>query len=332
MNEAVFRVRTVTGDEAYVRPDDGSAPLLRRLAVSGEVPVPHVLEETGGWLLLSALRGVPLHEDPWLDRPAEAASIAADALRRLAAMGITHGDMCLPNILGDPETARLSGILDWRYAGRYDRQIDVASAVWSCAFNGYDRDMAVSILRRCGWPRADAREVERLSAVWRTLVEEEDADADEVAIRGLEVGDAPACDAIVAGLPEWFANEDGIRDCAAAVRSQAGLVACEAGVVAGFLTYEVSGRSAEITWMAVRSDRRRTGIGRSLIEALTGQLAADGIRLLAVKTLSDRDGPYAPYEETRRFYLKMRFVRSAELDIWGPGNPATLLTLRLPST
>ena len=85
MNEAVFRVRTAAGDEAYVRPDDGSAPLLRRLSATGRLPVPRVLDEPGRWLLVSALPGASLHEDVWLGRPAEAASIAADALRRLEA-------------------------------------------------------------------------------------------------------------------------------------------------------------------------------------------------------------------------------------------------------
>ena len=99
--------------------------------------------------------------------------------------------------------------------------------------------------------------------------------------------------------------------------------------VVGFLTYEVSGRAAEITWMAVRNDRRRVGVGRSLIESLTGRLVSAGTRLLAAKTLSDRNGPYGPYEETRRFYLSMGFRPAAELDIWGPDNPAVLLTLPL---
>jgi len=47
-------------------------------------------------------------------------------------------------------------------------------------------------------------------------------------IRSLDHGsDAPACDAIVAGLRDWFGAEQGIRDCATAVRSHAGLVAIE---------------------------------------------------------------------------------------------------------
>lgn len=145
-------------------------------------------------------------------------------------------------------------------------------------------------------------------------------------IRELELDDTVSCDRIVAGLPEWFGNEAGIRDCAEAVRTQEGLVAEDGGAVVGFCTYEPRAAGvAEITWMAVQADRRRTGIGTAMVEALADRLAARGVALLLVKTLSDREGSYLPYEQTLRFYFAMGFLRVAELDIWGPENPALLL-------
>ena len=165
MAESVHRVRTADGCEAYVRPDDGSLKLLQRLTRTN-IPAPRVLAVRQGWFMLSALPGTPLHNSVWLARPADAAAIAADALRRLDNAGVRHGDMCLPNILGDPLTGQLSGIVDWRYAGLSGREIDVASTVWSCAYNGYPPSVALAILADCGWPRADAAEVARLSRVW----------------------------------------------------------------------------------------------------------------------------------------------------------------------
>ena len=49
----------------------------------------------------------------------------------------------------------------------------------------------------------------------------------EVLIRALRPEHADACDRIVLGLPYHFGIEDGRRDCAAAVRRDAGLVAVE---------------------------------------------------------------------------------------------------------
>ena len=110
--------------------------------------------------------GAPLNDDRWLARPADAVPVIGEALQRLARGGVTHGDMCLPNILGDLETGDLSGIVDWHYAAQYDREIDVASAIWSCEYNGYAPDVPVAVLQLLGWPRQDAAEVERLSKVW----------------------------------------------------------------------------------------------------------------------------------------------------------------------
>lgn len=147
-------------------------------------------------------------------------------------------------------------------------------------------------------------------------------------IRDLDhAADAGACDAIIAGLPAWFGSEQGIAHCAAAVRSQRGLVAVTDGGVGGFLTWEVHDGIAEITWMAVRADARGRGLGHALLDALVARLRADAVAELRVKTLSSRD-PYPPYAETRAFYCANGFEPIEELDIWGPDNPAVLLVRR----
>lgn len=143
-------------------------------------------------------------------------------------------------------------------------------------------------------------------------------------VRPLRPDDAPACDAIIASLPDWFGDENGIRDCAAAVRADPGFVATVDDTVVGFLTVtRPRDRVAEISWMAVHPGHRGAGHGRALIDALVRTLHDDGTRFVAVKTLSDRD-PYLPYAETRAFYEAMGFTPLLDLDIWGPENPALL--------
>jgi len=139
----------------------------------------------------------------------------------------------------------------------------------------------------------------------------------EVRIRPLVPEDAPACDAIVAGLPYHFALEEGRRMCAVAVREQDGLVAVEDGVIVGFLTWQPRfDEAAEITWMAVRADRRREGIGHALIDRVATDLAAGGTRILVVLTVSPNDpGPEPPdgYQSTREFYRQTGFVLARDL-------------------
>jgi len=145
-----------------------------------------------------------------------------------------------------------------------------------------------------------------------------------MAVRPLRPDDATVCDAIIAALPGWFGDPNGIRDCAAAVRSEPGFVATADRAVVGFLTVSrPRAHVAEISWMAIHPDHRGDGHGRELIDALVQTLHEDRTRFLAVKTLSDRD-PYPPYAETRAFYEAMGFVALMDLDIWGPENPALL--------
>jgi GNAT superfamily N-acetyltransferase len=145
-----------------------------------------------------------------------------------------------------------------------------------------------------------------------------DADADPV-----------ACDEIIASLPDWFGMDEGIRECAAAVRNQPGFVAELDGSVNGFLTLaRPYPRTPEISWLAVHARDRRRGIGRALIEATSEHLRSRGDRLVLVKTLSDRIDPGPEYAETRAFYLAMGFVPVAELDLY-PDNPIQLLALPL---
>jgi ribosomal protein S18 acetylase RimI-like enzyme len=136
-------------------------------------------------------------------------------------------------------------------------------------------------------------------------------------IRSLEPDDAPACDAIVAGLAYHFGQEQGRRECAAAVRRDRGLVAVDGREVVGFLTYvHRFDEAAEITWMAVRNDRRRHGLGHRLIERLSDVLRADGRRVLVALTVSPSDPGPEPedgYGATRAFYRSCGFVLVRDL-------------------
>lgn len=188
MHEAVFGAMGPDGSAVYVRADDGSADLLERLRRSSDVPAPRVLDRRAGWLKLAALPGVPLHDVRWRSRPRAAARVISDALLRLRRAELTHGDMCVPNILGDLATARLSGIVDWCDAGRFDHEIDVASAIWSCGYNGYPPAVAAEVLALVDWPRRDAAEVARLATVWSNLA----GLADPIAPPGIDVSASSA--------------------------------------------------------------------------------------------------------------------------------------------
>jgi GNAT superfamily N-acetyltransferase len=156
-----------------------------------------------------------------------------------------------------------------------------------------------------------------------------------IGIRPLSGGDADACDAIVRGLPYHFGMEEGRIACARAVREQEGLVATEGDEVVGFLTWEPRfDEAAEITWMAIRQDRRRRGIGAMLLNRLGQDLARTGRRTLAVLTLSENDPDPTPepddgYQTTRAFYRANGFVPVRDLPREWDENLALLLVKHL---
>jgi GNAT superfamily N-acetyltransferase len=149
-----------------------------------------------------------------------------------------------------------------------------------------------------------------------------------ISIRPLAPADAPVCDEIILGLPDFFGHEGGRADCAAAVRSQAGVVAEEDGRVIGFATWQQrTPVTAEITWMAVHRDRRHHGIGTAIVEAIDTDLHRAGYKLVLVMTSAASKQPAGgpdTYEPTRRFWTSRGFLPLAELDIWDT-NVALLL-------
>ena len=145
-------------------------------------------------------------------------------------------------------------------------------------------------------------------------------------VRPLVLDDAPACDAIIASLPDWFGLQEGIDECARCVRTQPGLVCERGGGVIGFLTVvRPTPAVAQISWLAVHADERGRGAGTALMERLVADLAGDA-RLLVVETLSDREDPGPEYAATRAFYLAKGFRPAAELDLFGPENPIQLMS------
>jgi N-acetylglutamate synthase-like GNAT family acetyltransferase len=121
------------------------------------------------------------------------------------------------------------------------------------------------------------------------------------------------------GLPDFFSYEPGLLECAKAVRSQTGWVAEDRGRVVGFATWqERTPTSAEVTWMAIERDRRHSGTGTAIIEALVKDLRTRGYKLALAMTSARPKNPQIEdtYGPTRAFWSARGFLPLIELDIW----------------
>jgi GNAT superfamily N-acetyltransferase len=151
-----------------------------------------------------------------------------------------------------------------------------------------------------------------------------------VVTRQLVVNDAEACDAIVATLPYHFGDEEGRRECAAVIRAQRGVVAEDGGEVVGFLTLEPRfDECLEVTWMAVRADRRRQGIGRALLDRVASDSREEGRKFLLVLTVSPSDGADEipdGYQATRAFYATNGFILARDFPgYWKSDTPVLMV-------
>jgi GNAT superfamily N-acetyltransferase len=151
------------------------------------------------------------------------------------------------------------------------------------------------------------------------------------AIRRAVADDADGCVAIVRGLPEYF-TDDVPGKVAADLRTHQAWVSANSDGLAGFAIVDRrSARAAEILWMAVTAPLRGGGVGTRLLERVLHDLAADGLRMVEVKTLDARAG-YQPYVATRAFWERHGFVHIDTIDPlpgWPPGNPAAIYVAAL---
>lgn len=172
-------------------------------------------------------------------------------------------------------------------------------------------------------------------------------------------GKGAVCERILRALPDWFGIERAIRDYVAAVEDMIMFGVVDGGPRGGVSPHPAmkqhraehdgfveSGEyptranrevvaflaldrrtevTAEIHVMGVTPEFRRRGLGHALVEKAATRAAAEGCRLLSVKTLAGTR-PDPSYDQTRAFYLSQDFL-PVEIfpTLWDEHNPCLLM-------
>ena len=125
-------------------------------------------------------------------------------------------------------------------------------------------------------------------------------------IRPVDAADRAPVLALARGLEEWF-NQAGLVQMERDLATHRGFVAVDGGRVIGFLTLRrIDPESADLSWLAVRRESQRRGVGTALLHAATVRLRSEGVRRLEVSTVGD-GLDYEPYARTRAFYRARGF-------------------------
>ena len=139
-----------------------------------------------------------------------------------------------------------------------------------------------------------------------------------------------ACIAIAKALPDFFTAQ-GVSDMSRDLQKHLSYVTMSANETVGFAAINKKNKHvAEISWMAVKPERQRRGIGSALVGHLAKELSSQGVKLLEVKTLATHADLAAferTYGKTRRFYEKTGFIHLDTIDpypAWEPGNPCAI--------
>ena len=136
---------------------------------------------------------------------------------------------------------------------------------------------------------------------------------------------------ILRNLPEWFGNENSLRDYVNKVAKLPFWAAFnESGVCIGFLSVKIHyGRTGEIFVCGVLPEYHKKGIGKKLFSYAEEYFINCGCKYVIVKTLSEI-AHYEPYDKTRAFYLSVGFEPLITLtEMWDDENPCLIMIKRL---
>ncbi|MFW6287579.1 MAG: GNAT family N-acetyltransferase [bacterium] len=135
---------------------------------------------------------------------------------------------------------------------------------------------------------------------------------------------------ILRKLPEWFGNEEALKNYIYTVKGKKFYAAYDDDLVVGFICLKINNQyTADIYLTGVLKDYHRKGIGRKLLIQSEEYLVDSGYKLFMVKTLGG-SSDYEYYKKTRIFYKSMGFYPLEEFkEIWDEENPCLIMVKSL---
>ena len=142
---------------------------------------------------------------------------------------------------------------------------------------------------------------------------------------------AAAAEAVLRSLPRWFGVEAALREYVDDTQRLPTFGLHAGPELIGFVTLRPHFRpSWEVHCLAVHADRRGQGLGTLLMQQAETWAAAQGARLMQVKTIAGVH-PSVEYAQTRAFYAAQGYLPLEVFPtLWSPQHPVLQLVKVLP--
>jgi ribosomal protein S18 acetylase RimI-like enzyme len=133
-------------------------------------------------------------------------------------------------------------------------------------------------------------------------------------------------DIILRKLPEWFGNENSIKNYVETVCELPFWAAFDNNNCIGFFSCKIHyNRTGDIYVCGIDPKYHGKGIGALLYMELEKYCIKNGCEYIIIKTLSEI-AEYEPYSKTKKFYLKMGFKELLTLtEMWDENSPCLIM-------
>jgi len=129
----------------------------------------------------------------------------------------------------------------------------------------------------------------------------------EMIIRPFVTSDIGQINIITHSLhPKWF-DKKALVNIPKDIQTAKTYVAEINNEVLGFISYYAQDGVARISWMGVKPDKHRLGIGRKLVETIEKELKEIGVTSLTVETVVKQEPFDGSYDLTMKFYRALGF-------------------------
>ena len=144
----------------------------------------------------------------------------------------------------------------------------------------------------------------------------------QIRIESPDSDERTGCERVLRSLPAWFGIESALMEYVEDTAHLPTFVLRQGEELAGFISLcQHFPRAWEVHCIALHAEVRGKGLGAQLLGHAEKWMAAQGAKLIQVKTIAEAN-PSPAYMQTRAFYTRMGYMPFQVFpELWSKSNP-----------